>query len=271
MGDPPQDPKGDAKPVAAATPATAAPLSPTPAAPPSFVGQNLKSAKSAASKAGYDATSHDASDKSAGQWDDDNWKVCFQTVTAAKAGRTPSLDFGVVRVEWPCPAHDGEPIPYPKMPAVVGQTFAKASETLGPLQLKAVEASSAYLDVTLPAGVGDWTVCFQDPKEGKELEYPKTVTAHLKVTAPGTACPATEFTRLHPDPTPLGRDRRRLHQRLVLVRWLFLERRLLLGRLGQCLLRELRSGPGRRQGTPPPGDPGYSRKLDRDGDGTACE
>lgn len=133
MGDPPQDPKGDAEPVAAATPTAAAPASPTPAAPPSFVGQNLKSAKSAASKAGYDATSHDASDKSA------------------------------------------------------------------------------------------------------------------------------------------GRDRRRLHRRLVLVRRLFLQRRLLLGRLGQCPLRELRSGPGRRQGTPPPGGPGYSRKLDRDGDGTACE
>ncbi|MFF9727032.1 PASTA domain-containing protein [Streptomyces gardneri] len=163
-------------------------------------------AKAAAYSAGFNAISHDASDGDAGQWDDDNWKVCFQTSAAKKVGSMPTLDFGVVRNEWPCPAKDGEPIPYPKMPKVVGQTFEKASTTLKPLALQAIEADSAYTDVTLPAAVDDWTVCFQDPEAGEEITYPKTTTAYLKVTAPGTACPKTEFTELHPDPTPPSTD-----------------------------------------------------------------
>jgi hypothetical protein len=204
LGDPPKDRRGDAKPKAAttATATTTPSASPTPSGPPSFVGHNLKTAKAAAYDAGYNAISHDASDDDAGQRNNDHWKVCFQTAAAKKVGTMPTLDFGVVRNEWPCPAKDGEPIPYPKMPKVVGQTFAKASATLKPLVFKTIKADSAYTDVTLPATVDDWTVCFQEPKAGEEIEYPKTTTAYLKVTAPGTACPKTEFTELHPDPTP---------------------------------------------------------------------
>ncbi|WP_058041964.1 hypothetical protein [Streptomyces roseifaciens] len=199
LGDPPKDPKDDAKPKAAVTTPSA---SPTPSGPPSLVGQNLKTAKAAAYDAGYSTISHDASDDDARQWDDDNWKVCFQAVSAKKAGRMPTLDFGVVRNEWPCPAKDDEPIPYPKMPKAVGQTFAKASVMIKPLAFKAIEAASAYTDLTLPTKVDDWTVCFQEPEAGEKIQHPKTSTAHLKVTAPGTACPKTEFTELHPDPTP---------------------------------------------------------------------
>ncbi|MEU1677226.1 hypothetical protein ABZ752_35125 [Streptomyces roseifaciens] len=199
LGDPPKDPKDDAKPKAAATTPSA---SPAPSRPPSFVGQNLKTAKAAAYDAGYGAISHDASDDDAGQWDDNNWKVCFQTMSAKKVATRPTLDFGVIRNEWPCPAKDDEPIPYPKMPKVIGQTFAKASVTLKPLAFKAIEAAGAYTDVTLPAAVDNWAVCFQKPEAGEEIEYPKTTTAHLKVTAPGTACPNAESTELHPDPTP---------------------------------------------------------------------
>ncbi|MEU1819286.1 PASTA domain-containing protein [Streptomyces roseifaciens] len=199
LGDPPKEPKNDAKPKAAVTTPSA---SPTPSRPPSFVGQNLKAAKAAAYDAGYSAISHDASDDDARQWDDNNWKVCFQTVPAKKVATMPALDFGVVRNEWPCPAKDDEPIPHPKMPKAIGQTFAKASVTLKPLAFKAIEATSAYTDVPLPAAVDDWTVCFQEPEAGEEIEYPKTTTASLKVTTPGTACPKTEFTELHPDPTP---------------------------------------------------------------------
>ncbi|HEY8978538.1 MAG TPA: PASTA domain-containing protein [Streptomyces sp.] len=204
LGDPPKGPKSDAKPKSAATAtATTTPsVRPKPSGPPSFVGQNLSTAKTAAYDAGYNAISHDASDDDAGQWDDGNWKVCFQAVAAKKVGTMPTLDFGVIRNEWPCPAKDGEPIPYPKMPKVVGQTFAMTSTTLKPLAFKAIEVDSAYIDVTLPATADEWTVCFQEPKAGEEIKYPKTTTAYLKVTAPGTACPTTEFTELHPDPTP---------------------------------------------------------------------
>ncbi|MGW6395893.1 PASTA domain-containing protein [Streptomyces sp. NPDC055103] len=212
LSDPPKDPKGDAKPKSAATATaevTATPTpsaSPSPSGPPNYVGQNLKTAKAAAYSTGFNAISHDASDGDAGQWDDDNWRVCFQTSAAKKVGSMPTLDFGVVRNEWPCPAKDGEPIPYPKMPKVVGQTFEKASTTLKPLALQAIEADSAYTDVTVPATVDDWIVCFQDPEAGEEIKYPRTTTAYLKVTSPGTACPKTEFTELHPDPTPPGTD-----------------------------------------------------------------
>ncbi|MFG2776029.1 excalibur calcium-binding domain-containing protein [Streptomyces sp. NPDC048350] len=263
LGAPPKDQKDDAKPKAAATAkATNSPsASPTPSGPPSFVGQNLKKAKAVAYDRGYNAISHDASDDDARQWDDDNWKVCFQTLAAKKVGTMPTLDFGVVRNEWPCPARDGEPIPYPKMPKVVGQTFAKAAETLKPLALKAAEADSAYTDVPLPATVDDWTVCFQDPKAGEEIEYPKTTTAYLKVTPPGTACPKTEFAELHPDPTPPS-----------------------TGDDDSDSSSSSSSGGGdsayykncdaaKAAGAAPirRGQPGYRSGLDRDGDGIACD
>ncbi|PZT74711.1 hypothetical protein DNK56_09655 [Streptomyces sp. AC1-42W] len=184
----------------------ASPASPSPSAPPSFVGQSLKKAKAAAHSAGYSALSHDASDSDDGQWDDGNWKVCFQTVADKRVGSMPTLDFGVVRNEWPCPGKDGEPIPYPEMPHVVGQNFEEASTRLKPLALRAIEAESAYTDVTLPSAVEDWTVCFQAPEAGEGINHPKSITAYLKVTAPDTACPKTELTELHPAPTPPGTD-----------------------------------------------------------------
>lgn len=262
LGDQPKDPKTGAGPKAAATAAAPAgpSASPAPAGPPGFIGQNLRTARDTARKAGYSTSSHDASDDDAGQWDDSNWKVCFQSVSGK------AIDFGVVRNEWPCPAKDGEPIPYPKMPKATGLTFAKASEALAPLALGRIEADSAYTDVTLPAGVDDWTVCFQDPQEGKEITDPKATTARLKVTAPGTACPATEFTELHPDPTPPPADDDGS------------------GSSGSSSSGGSSSGGSgsvyyknctevRAAGQAPlhRGDPGYSRKLDRDGDGVACE
>lgn len=267
LGDPPKEPNDDAKSKPAVTAGPSA--SPTPSGPPNFVGQNLKKAKAAASEAGYNTVSHDASDDDAGQWDDDNWKVCFQGLAAKKVGTKPTLDFGVVRSAWPCPAKDGQPIPYPKMPKVVGQTFAKASETLKPLTFKAIEAGSAYTDVTLPAAVDDWTVCFQEPKEGDEIKNPTTTTATLKVTAPGTACPKAESTKLHPDPTPPSSDDDPDDSN---------------GSSSSSSGGSSSTGGGgsayyrncdaaRAAGAAPirRGDPGYRSGLDRDGDGIACD
>ncbi|MET9607795.1 hypothetical protein ABZZ17_22445 [Streptomyces sp. NPDC006512] len=190
-----------AAPVPGPTPSS----SPTPAPSEpvaSYVGQGLKEAKAAARDAGYDAVSHDASPGNAGQWDDGNWRVCFQEPAAKPLRKRPTLDFGVVRVEEPCPTKDGDPIPHPKMPKVVGLAFARASEVLRPLGLRAVEARSAYTDVTLPGAVDEWTVCFQDPREDQEVTYPGNRTAHLSLTAPGTPCPGRENTELRPDPDP---------------------------------------------------------------------
>ncbi|MFJ4777514.1 PASTA domain-containing protein [Streptomyces sp. NPDC088762] len=207
LGDPPKKTGTEAKPqAAAAAPSSSPSPGPSPSGPPGFVGQNLRAAKSGASSAGYDSISHDASDGNAGQADEDNWKVCFQAPAAKQTGKLPTLDFAVVRNEVPCPAKNGDPIPYPKMPKVVGLTFARASGTLKPIGLRKVEPQSAYTDVSLPAAVDDWTVCFQEPAEGTEVRDPKTTTAYVKLTAPGTPCPVQQNTELHPKPTPTPDD-----------------------------------------------------------------
>lgn len=274
LSDPPKKTDTDAKPQALATAPSTSPR-PSPSAPPSFVGQSLKAAKKAASTAGYNATSHDAADTNTSQWDDDNWKVCFQTPAAKQIGKLPTLDFGVVRNEVPCPANDGEPIPYPKMPKVVGQTFAKASEALKPIGLQKIEPQSAYTDVTLPGAVDDWVVCFQEPAENKELQTPKTTTAYLQLAAPGTACPSSQHTELHPKPAPAPNDDDSHNSST-----------------GGSTSTTGGSGGGsgsggsgggsvyyknctaaRAAGAAPVhrGDPGYGRHLDRDGDGVGCE
>ncbi|MEV6328628.1 excalibur calcium-binding domain-containing protein [Streptomyces sp. NPDC051909] len=201
LGDPPKD---DAKPKtaapASATPTTAPPAAPS--APPSFVGQNLRTAKAAAQAAGFATVSHDASEADAGQADDSAWKVCFQAPAAQNSAARPALDFAVVLTEAPCPARDGDPVPYPKMPKVTEQTFATASETLAPLALRSVEPASAYTDVPLPATADDWTVCLQSPAPATPIESATTTTARLHLAAPGTPCPQSPKTRLHPAPKP---------------------------------------------------------------------
>ncbi|MGW0750695.1 excalibur calcium-binding domain-containing protein [Streptomyces sp. NPDC002587] len=149
------------------------------------------------------------------------------------------------------------------MPKVVGLTFSKASGALTPIGLKAIEPQSAYTDVTLPASVDDWTVCFQDPAEGKEIKAPKTETARLKVTAPGTACPTAEGTKLHPDPVVPGDSDDSGNSS---------SGGSSSGGAGGSVyyknctaVRAAGAAPIRRN------DPGYGRHLDRDGDGVACE
>ncbi|MFE5535570.1 hypothetical protein [Streptomyces sp. NPDC056492] len=204
LGNPPKKAEADSKPAALASAPPSA--SAGRAEPPSLVGRNLKEAKAAALAAGFQALSHDASDGNAAQAAEDGWKVCFQSLVTEKAGAIPALDFGVVRTEAPCPAKDGDPIPRPKMPKVIGLTFAKASEALKPIGLQKIEPQSAFTDVTLPAAVDDWAVCFQDPAEGTEISAPATTSASLKLVSPGTGCPGTPNTRLHPEPVPPSDD-----------------------------------------------------------------
>ncbi|MFI6642508.1 excalibur calcium-binding domain-containing protein [Streptomyces sp. NPDC050504] len=202
LQDPPKKKEDDATPRPAVSPGATVPAqsSPSPSRTPNYVGQNLEQAKAAAYADGYNAVSHDASDGNAGQWDDDNWKVCFQSAAAKRVGTLPTLDFGVVRTGIPCPAKDGGPIPFRKMPQTVGQPFVKAIVTLKPLRLQKTEPQSAYIDVTLPDAVDDWIVCSQEPEEGEELRSPGITTAYLKLVAPGTACPKPGHIRLHPEP-----------------------------------------------------------------------
>ncbi|MFF7780167.1 PASTA domain-containing protein [Streptomyces tanashiensis] len=169
-----------------------------PSGPPALVGKNLKEARGIASAAGFDVVSHDASDQDAEQWDTDNWKVCFQTSAGQRNGDRPALDLGVVRVEAPCPATDGEKPPWPTMPAVTGLTFARAVEALKPVGFRKVEPESAYSDVTLPGVADPWKVCFQDPRPGRAVENPQFGTVYLKLAPPDAPCPERPYAQLRP-------------------------------------------------------------------------
>ncbi|MFD7627448.1 PASTA domain-containing protein [Streptomyces sp. NPDC059851] len=196
LGDPPDGTADDAKPAAA--PATPAESTSAAVRPPDHAGQGLRQAKAAAAALGFRTVSHDAGPEDAAQADEDAWRVCFQTTAQQPPTGPVTLDFAVVRAEWPCPARDGDPIPYPAVPKVVGRTFAEAGRTLAQLAFRAVEPKSAYTDVALAAAADDWTVCFQEPEAGQEVRSARTTTAVLQLTAPGTGCPAAPGATLHP-------------------------------------------------------------------------
>lgn len=188
-------------------------------------------------------------------------------IPAASASATAVPSATVI----PAPSATAAPT-YPKMPMVMGLPFARATMTLEPIGFASVEPESAYADVTLPAAVESWKVCFQNPAEGQEIRAPKTVSAYLKVVAPGTACPAAPGARLHPDPEPTpeapgdGDDSGGSSSG------------------GSSTGGSSTGGGGgsvyyknctavRAAGADPirRGDPGYGSHLDRDGDGVACE
>ncbi|SEC22642.1 hypothetical protein SAMN05428939_1860 [Streptomyces sp. TLI_105] len=191
--------RGDDRPPKATVTVSAAP---EPTGPPLLVGKGLEEAQEVASGAGYSVVSHDASDQDARQWDADEWTVCFQTSAGRRDGGRPALDLGVVRVGAPCPAVDGGKLPWPKMPAVTGMTFARAGEALGPIGFRRVEPESAYSDVALPGVADPWKVCFQDPEPGKTVENPQFGTVYLKLAPPDAACPERAYATLRPAPTP---------------------------------------------------------------------
>jgi hypothetical protein len=254
-----QKPAGDARPAASA-PASASPSlspssSPSEKGLPDYTGRTLRVAKSAAYEDGYNAVSHDASDGDAGQWDDDNWTVCFQAVT----GTSKTIDFGVVRTGQPCPKRDGDPIPWPEMPDVAGLTFDKASVKVEKLGVKEITAEGAYTDVTPPADPASWKVCFQDPEAGERVEYPKNATVTLKVTEPGTACPSEEFTELHPDPV-VTEDSEPDSDGSGSV-----------SGGGAAFYPNCAAAKAANAAPLYRGQPGYRSALDRDGDGIACD
>lgn len=89
----------------------------------------------------------------------------------------------------------------PRMPAVVGKSFAEAEKAVKDGGGVGLTAHSAYRDVTLPARHADWTVCFQGLPAGSGMAAGLTAPA-VHLVAGGTACPAREGTDLHPSPAP---------------------------------------------------------------------
>ncbi|MBD0710832.1 hypothetical protein BU197_21370 [Streptomyces sp. CBMA291] len=161
---------------------------------------------------------------------------------------------------------------FPKMPDVVGMTFAKGSATLREVGLTEIRGRSVYTDVDLSSRHEDWRICFQDPKSGTDVERPASLSVDLSLARPGLSCPTGEYARLHPDPDPDPAPDRNRHGS------------------GTGTGSGSGSGPGsgsgsgglayykncdavRAAGKGPiyRGQPGYRSGLDRDNDGKACD
>ncbi|MDL2075192.1 PASTA domain-containing protein [Streptomyces sp. GXMU-J15] len=153
--------------------------SPSPLA--DFAGQPLHRAEERARSASYRAGHHDAAEDGRTIFMRSLWTVCFQKADTA----TKTVDFAAVRTGEPCPAKDGAPLPWPKMPDVVGATYDAAVEELeqADIDLDSVTLDDVYLDVDAPsvdeaAENGDeWRVCFQSPDEGTSV--PSDTIVHL--------------------------------------------------------------------------------------------
>ncbi|XIE78318.1 excalibur calcium-binding domain-containing protein [Streptomyces sp. SBR177] len=173
--------------------------------------------------------------------------------------------------------------PPPVMPEVVGHTFATASATLAPLSLQSVAPAGAYTDVPVPAAPDDWTVCFQSPAADTPLTSPQTTSARLQLAAPGTPCPTTPDTRLHPTATPTPKPTRKPAPAPTPTPTR--EDDNASGSTGGTGEDDGSSSGGsesayyknctaaREAGVAPirRGEPGYRSALDRDGDGIACD
>ncbi|QLE75447.1 PASTA domain-containing protein [Streptomyces rectiverticillatus] len=177
---------------AAAASASAAPGTAEPTRPPAadYRGQNLDVAYGKARKAGFVVNSHDASEKNKFIRGRTSWTVCFQE-TGRPIGTKPTLDFGVVPKDAPCPKEDGRPIPWPTMPELVWKTWRTARAEAIALGVPAgrIEARKAYRNDKLP-GEGeydDWRVCAHDPAEGAKVESGTRVTLYL--SSKGNGCP----------------------------------------------------------------------------------
>jgi hypothetical protein len=94
------------------TPAVAAPpMAPSAAAQgnvPDLTGKGLPSAQTILGNAGFKAvTAHDSSNGGRMQFNDPNWKVCFQDPKPGQYPANTPIDLGVVKRAETCPAVDG--------------------------------------------------------------------------------------------------------------------------------------------------------------------
>ncbi|MFP8884190.1 PASTA domain-containing protein [Streptomyces mangrovi] len=148
-----------------------------------YTGRPLDDAEKHARSAGYTPSRHDAADEDRSIIMRSGWVVCFQE--ADTAART--IDFAAVKSGEPCPEKDGGPLPWPKMPDVVGVTYDSAVAKLkkADIDLDQVELDDVYLDIDSPSAEeaaedGDeWRVCFQSPDEGTEVTGTTSVRLDL--------------------------------------------------------------------------------------------
>jgi uncharacterized membrane protein YgcG len=158
---------------------------------PNYRGLRLDKAEEKAHADGFRAGHHDASDQNKGIWMRSNWAVCFQQVETSSYGTT-TIDFGAVQTGAPCPARDGGPIPWPRMPDLIGATWKAAQKKLAALDVQSdrTYASTVYGNDTLPdeGEYDEWQVCAHDPAQRERI--PDSTSVTLWLSAPENDCPA---------------------------------------------------------------------------------
>ncbi|MFI1967909.1 hypothetical protein BLA24_22125 [Streptomyces cinnamoneus] len=119
---------------------------------------------------------------------------------AGRASASPAPSPTPSETPSPTPPPTPTPTADPQMPDVVNMPYGKASDALKKLVDGGTEAYSAYTDVELVNDHDDWTVCFQSPSAGTPLA-PAHAAPKIHVAPPGTPCPKSKNTELHPKPT----------------------------------------------------------------------
>ncbi|MFI5998142.1 PASTA domain-containing protein [Streptomyces sp. NPDC051362] len=179
----PVDAKAADKVPANGTTISASPSASVPAKAADYTGRPLNEAEKDVRSAGYTAINHDAADEDRVIILRSGWTVCFQESDAS----AKTIDFAAVRTSEPCPAKDGGPLLWPKMPDVVGATYDKAVEDLkqAGVDLDRVTLDDVYLDIDTPTAAeaakdaDNWRVCFQSPDKGIKVDSATTVTLDL--------------------------------------------------------------------------------------------
>ncbi|WP_405767363.1 hypothetical protein [Streptomyces sp. NBC_01538] len=158
---------------------------------PNYRGLRLDKAEERARADGFSTGDHDASDQDKVIWMRSNWTVCFQQAdTSSDSART--IDFGAVQAGSPCPARDGGPIPWPRMPDLIGETRKAAQRKLAALDVPSdrTYAATIYGNDALPdtGEYNEWQVCAHDPARRERVTDSTSVT--LWLSAPENGCPA---------------------------------------------------------------------------------
>jgi uncharacterized membrane protein YgcG len=158
---------------------------------PDYRGMRLDEARKKARTAGFTVGDHNASDQDDAIWMRSNWTVCFQRAGTSSSS-TRTIDFGAVPTDAPRPERDGEAIPWPRMPDLVGATWKAAEKKLVALGVRPehTDADTAFANDQLPAeGEYDkWQVCTHDPARKEPVTDSTWVT--LWLSAPDNNCPA---------------------------------------------------------------------------------
>ncbi|WP_258572909.1 PASTA domain-containing protein [Streptomyces sp. KM273126] len=164
--------------------------SPTPSQPPKaadYTGNPLYEAEKLARSAGYTTGHHDAAEEDRTIITRSGWTVCFQKAdTTAK-----TIDFAAVKTAEPCPEQDGDPLPWPKMPDVVGATYNTAAEDLkrAGIDVDRVTLDDVYLDIGTPtaeeaAQDGDEWRCASSPRSREPRSPPPPQSASTWASGP---------------------------------------------------------------------------------------